>query len=177
MAILKVHRMGHPVLRQPAREIPPDQIRTDALQRLIDDMIETMQDDLGIGLAAPQVAQTLRLVVLGQPEAEASDPDAIPLTVLINPEWLGRSSEQATDWEGCLSVPGLRGAVPRSTSVEVRALDREGEGFELRASGFLARVLQHEIDHLDGILFLDRMEDMRHLAYLEEFHRYWNSAD
>jgi len=173
MAILKVSRMGHPVLRQRAREIQPGQISDPALQKLIDDMIETMADEDGIGLAAPQVFQSLRLVVLGVPGGDRDMPEALPLTVLINPRWLHCSEEKAEAWEGCLSLPGLRGVVPRSVSVTVEGLDRQGNRIELQAEDFFARVLQHEIDHLDGILYLDRMPDMRRLAFLEEFDRYW----
>jgi len=177
MAILKVSRMGHPVLRQPTREIPPEQIGNPTLQRLIDDMIETMGDYEGIGLAAPQVFQPLRLVVLGDSGADPEDPDAIPLTVLINPRWLERAAEQIAAWEGCLSLPGLRGLVPRSASVRLEGLDREGKRVELQARDLLARVLQHEIDHLDGVLFLDRMPDLRKLAFLEEYRRYWQPPE
>lgn len=177
MAILKVSRMGHPVLRQPAREIPPEQIGHPAVQRLIDDMIETMTDEQGIGLAAPQVFQPLRLVVLGDPQADPDDPDAIPLTVLVNPRWLARSDEQAEAWEGCLSIPGLRGVVSRSVTVSLEALDRQGQRVELDTRDLFARVLQHEIDHLDGVLYLDRMTDMRRLAFLEEFERYCQPSE
>lgn len=177
MAILKVSRMGHPVLRQPAREIPADRVDHPALQRLIDDMVETMADEQGIGLAAPQVFQSLRLVVLGDPQSDPEDPDAIPLTVLVNPRWLARSDEQAEAWEGCLSIPGLRGMVPRSVSVTLEALDRQGQRVELKAHDLFARVLQHEIDHLDGVLYLDRMTDMRRLAFNEEFERYWRPRE
>ena len=177
MSILKVSRMGHPVLRQLAQEIPPEKIEHPALQKLIDDMIETMIDEEGIGLAAPQVFQPLRLVVLGDPEADPQDEEEIPLTVLINPRWLEQSEEKAEAWEGCLSVPGMRGVVSRSTSVALEGLDREGERVELRAEEMFARVLQHEIDHLDGVLYLDRMTDMRRLAFMEEFQRYWQQPE
>jgi peptide deformylase len=177
MSILKVSRMGHPVLRQPTQEISPEQIKHPALQKLIDDMIETMIDEEGIGLAAPQVFQPLRLVIFGDPEPDPEDEEAIPLTVLINPHWLEQSEEKAEAWEGCLSVPGMRGVVPRSTSVTLEALDREGECVELHAEDMFARVLQHEIDHLDGVLYLDRMTDMRRLAFMEEFQRYWQHRE
>ncbi len=170
MAILKVSRMGHPVLRQKAASLTADQLRHPRTQQLIDDMVETMLDYEGIGLAAPQVFQPLRLAVLGVPEA---GPEEIPLTVVVNPDWLQRSAEQVDGFEGCLSIPELRGRVPRSARVGVRALDRQGRPFELQAGGLFARVLQHEIDHLDGILFLDRMKDLSTLAFLEEHRRYW----
>ena len=173
MAILRICRMGHPVLRQKALAVPPDRIQTSPLQQLIDDMIETMADYGGIGLAAPQVRQPLRLVVVGDPEPEEEAPESPLHRVFINPEWLGLASDVAEGWEGCLSLPGLRGVVPRSTSVHVRALDREGRCFDRRATNLEARALQHETDHLDGILFPDRMTDLRTLTFQEEYARYW----
>ena len=176
MSILKVSRMGHPVLRRQTQALSPEQIQHPRLQQLIDDMVETTEDYGGIGLAAPQVFQPVRLVVLGSRQVQEQTPDAIPLTVLINPEWLDHSEEQAQTWEGCLSLPGLRGVVPRATQVKVRALDRQGRPVEYQASGLFARVLQHEIDHLDGILFPDRMQDLGTLSFLEEYQRYWAAS-
>ena len=177
MAIRKVSRMGHPVLRQRAAEIPPTQMQSPPMQRLIDDMIETMIDYEGIGLAAPQVFEPLRLIVLGDPAADPQDEAAIPLTVLFNPQFTTLSPESLDGWEGCLSIPHLRGVVPRSAAVEVRGYDREGCAVELEAEGILARVLQHEIDHLDGVLFLDRMDDLQTLTFVEEYQRYWLDAE
>ena len=193
MAIRKVSRMGHPVLRQRAAEIPPAQMQSPPMQRLIDDMIETMIDYEGIGLAAPQVFEPLRLIVLGDPSAElrskpAADPQgsgersrtdeaAIPLTVLFNPQFTAQSSECLDAWEGCLSIPQLRGVVPRSAAVEVRGYDREGRAVKLEAEELFARVLQHEIDHLDGVLFPDRMADLQTLTFVEEYQRYWLDAE
>ena len=177
MAIRKVSRMGHPVLRQRAADIPPDQMQSPQMQCLIDDMIETMIDYEGIGLAAPQVFEPLRLIVLGNPDADPQDEAAIPLTVLFNPQFTSLSPERLDAWEGCLSIPQLRGVVPRSAAVEVRGYDREGQAVELEAEGLFARVLQHEIDHLDGVLFLDRMDDLQTLTFLEEYQRYWLDAE
>lgn len=173
MAIRKVSRMGHPVLRQRAAEIPAAQMQSPSMQRLIDDMIETMIDYEGIGLAAPQVFEPLRLIVLGTPQADPQDEAAIPLTVLFNPQYAARSPECLEGWEGCLSIPQLRGVVPRAAAVEVRGYDRKGSAMTLVAEGLFARVLQHEIDHLDGVLFPDRMADLQTLAFLEEYQRYW----
>ena len=147
------------------------------MQRLIDDMIETMIDYEGIGLAAPQVFEPLRLIVLGNPDPDPQDEAAIPLTVLFNPQFTTLSPERIDAWEGCLSIPQLRGVVPRSTTVEVRGYDREGSAVELGAEGIFARVLQHEIDHLDGVLFLDRMDDLQTLTFVEEYQRYWLDAE
>lgn len=172
--------MGHPVLRQRAAEISPAQIQCAQIQRLIDDMIETMIDYEGIGLAAPQVFEPLRLIVLGDPAADQSGPQdeaAIPLTVLFNPQFTALSPARLDGWEGCLSIPQLRGVVPRSAAVEVQGYDREGRAVEQAAEGLFARVLQHEIDHLDGVLFPDRMADLQTLTFLEEYQRYWLNAE
>lgn len=177
MAIRKVSQMGHPVLRQRAAEIPPAQMQSPQMQRLIDDMIETMIDYEGIGLAAPQVFEPLRLIVLGNPDADPQDEATIPLTVLFNPQFTARSPERLDAWEGCLSIPQLHGVVPRSAAVEVRGYNREGQAVELEAEGLFARVLQHEIDHLNGVLFLDRMDDLQTLTFVEEYQRYWLDAE
>ncbi len=165
--------MGHPVLRQCAAEIPPAQMQSTQMQRLIDDMIETMIDYEGIGLAAPQVFESWRLIVLGDPAADPQDESAIPLTVLFNPQFTARSPQHLDAWEGCLSIPQLRGVVPRAATVEVRGYDREGSAVELAAAGLFARILQHEMDHLDGVLFPDRMADLQTLTFLAEYQRYW----
>jgi peptide deformylase len=173
MSILKISRLGHPILRRVADELAPEALANADLQRLIDDMVATMVDEEGIGLAAPQVHASVRLVVLGDPEAEADDGDSLPLTVLANPVWRFRSTETDEAWEGCLSLPGLRGWVPRSLRVVVGGVDRTGRAIEITAQGYLARVLQHEIDHLDGILYPDRMADLTRLTFLDEYRRYW----
>lgn len=173
MSILKVARMGHPVLRTPAQPVEPSEIDTPAVQRLIDDMFETMREYRGIGLAAPQVHESLRLFVAG-----VDDPDSsMPPVVLINPvvEPIGAATEE--DWEGCLSIPDLRGRVPRATDIRVTAFDRFGIQVSMTASGFPARVIQHETDHLDGVLFLDRMDSFESLTFLQEYGRYWDKED
>jgi peptide deformylase len=175
MSVLRVTQMGHPVLRQQAEPVPPQQVDDPQFQRFIDDMLETMVDYEGIGLAAPQVFQPWRLIVLGIPTAPGEEPGPVPLTVLINPEWVFQSEEQVDSWEGCLSIPGIRGVVPRSQQVRVRGLGRDGAPLEIEAADLYARVLQHEIDHLDGILFLDRMPDLQTLTFLSEHERYWQN--
>ena len=180
MSILKVARMGHPVLRTPAPPLDPADIKSPKLQQFIDDMFETMNEYQGVGLAAPQVHESLRLFVAGfapgpdGEDDEEDEEDRVPVMVLINPEITPVGTELVEDWEGCLSIPDIRGKVPRSRQIVVRALDRRGKKIELRASGFTARVIQHETDHLNGILFFDRMKSFQSLTFLEEFGRYWS---
>jgi len=171
MSILKVARMGHPVLRRRARAVSSEEIATPAFQQIVDDLVETMREYSGVGLAAPQVHGDLRLFVaaLGAGEDE-EDGDAL---ILINPEIRPVGDDEVEDWEGCLSIPDLRGLVPRANAIQVRALGRDGRPMELRATGFSARVIQHETDHLDGVLFLDRMRSFESLCFLEEYQRYW----
>lgn len=169
MAILKIARMGHPVLRRRAEEVrDPTAPRIHALVR---DMIETMEDADGAGLAAPQVHVPLRVVIFHVPAegADESVESAEPaLTILINPEIEPLSARTELGWEGCLSVPGLVGAVPRHTEIRYSGLTPDGERIERIATGFHARVVQHECDHLDGILYPQRMDDMSLLLFRDE---------
>ncbi|HKA32054.1 MAG TPA: peptide deformylase [Candidatus Binatia bacterium] len=174
MSILKVARLGHPVLRAGARTLTAKEVASAEIQRLIEDMVDTMREYNGVGLAAVQVHEPLQIAVL----EVANNPrypekPAVPLSVLINPliEPLEQTSED--DWEGCLSVPDLRGLVPRYTKLRVRALSHEGRELDFVASGFHARVIQHEFDHLNGKVYLDRMPDLSTLAHLQEYIRYW----
>jgi peptide deformylase len=170
MSILKVARLGHPVLRARARPIEPAAIRSPEFQKLIDDMIETMHEYKGIGLAAPQVHEGVRLFVAGIGDRDED-------IVAINPEiaFVGDAAEE--DWEGCLSIPDVRGRVPRAREIVLRALDRRARRVEMSARGFSARVVQHETDHLDGVLFLDRMKSFETLTFLEEFGRFWSHEE
>jgi|TARA_Y100000031_G_C8102439_1_gene329345 peptide deformylase len=174
MAILKVARLGHPVLRKTADKVDIEKISFEEIQRLIDDMIETMLEHDGIGLAAPQVHQSLQISVI-ESDNNPRYPEApkIPLTILINPEFTYMSDETVEGWESCLSVEDLRGKVPRSKEVNVSAFNRAGEKIVLEASGFIAIVLQHEIDHLNGMVYLDRMKDFQTLSHMKEFEKYW----
>jgi peptide deformylase len=174
MSILKVARMGHPVLRQRARLLSKPDLRDRMVQKLIDDMIETMHEYNGVGLAAPQVHEDLRVFV-GLLE-ETTDDDSEPIA-LINPEITPLTAEQADGREGCLSIPEIYGMVPRYVDIAVRALDRTGAPIELHLQGFPARVAQHETDHLDGILFLDRMTSMQSLSYSSEYSRFHDKDD
>lgn len=165
--------MGHPVLRERARPLDPSEIATTRIQRLIDDMFETMEDSQGIGLAGPQVHEKIRLFVAGVDDEEGT----MPPVVIINPEVTPIGSDVEEDWEGCLSIPDIRGRVPRALDVRIRALDRHGRSISMTANGFPARVIQHETDHLDGVLFFDRMSSFDSLTFLDEYSRYWSKSD
>ncbi len=169
MSILKVARIGHPVVRARAADVPVGELAGADTQRLIDDMIETMHEYDGVGLAAPQVHFGLRLAVIEVSEEDERAQGGVPLTVLLNPVVRPLAEKTADGWEGCLSIPGLRGKVPRFRRLELRALDRFGKPYRLEASGFFARVIQHECDHLDGCVYLDRMKDARTLSFIEEW--------
>ena len=174
MAVLKVAHLGHPILRQQAEPVSPEAVPAPDIQRLIDDMFETMADHDGAGLAAPQVHVSRRIVIYGvEANPRYPDAEAVPTTVLINPKLTPLGQEQEEDWEGCLSVPNLRGKVSRFTRVRVEAWGRDGKRLRFSADGFHARVVQHECDHLDGKVYLDRMRSMETLSFLPEYHRYW----
>jgi peptide deformylase len=178
MSILKVARMGHPVLRAPARMLERREIAQPSIQKLIDDMIETMHEYHGIGLAAPQVHACLHLFVAAidpAREDDAEEPEVEPI-VLINPVVTPVGSAVVEDWEGCLSIPDVRGLVPRSREITVTAMDRTGSRVETHARELPARVIQHETDHLNGVLFLDRMRSFDSLTFLDEYARYWRKS-
>lgn len=172
MAILKIARMGHPVLLQ--RCAPVEDPGAPEIRRLVADMMETMEDAPGVGLAAPQVHVPLRLFVFRIPGERAS-PDAedarVPNSVLINPTLELIGEERVLGWEGCLSIPGLRAAVPRATRVRYRGVDCDGNAVEREVTGFHARVVQHEYDHLDGVLYTMRLTDFGLFGFNEELAR------
>lgn len=176
MSLLKISRMGHPILRKKMKAVAPSSIATPAFQKLIDDMALTMLENDGAGLAAPQVHEDCRLFVArvfnDREDDENAEPAEPEILALVNPEIVPASRQIEEDWEGCLSIPDLRGLVPRYRDIRVKAYDRNGERIDLQASGFMARVIQHETDHLDGILFLDRMKSMQSLSFIEEFAKY-----
>ncbi len=174
MAILKVCHLGHPVLRRVAEPVPPESIARPAFQQFIDDMIETMREYDGVGLAAPQVHVSQQVAIL-EVEKHPRYPDApsVPLTVLINPRLTVLSEETLDGWEGCLSIPDLRGVVPRYRELRVEALDRDGKPMDFSAKDFHARVVQHEYDHLQGKVYADRMPSLETLTHLAEWQRYW----
>ena len=162
MALLEIVRLGHPALRSQTSPVELSALSDPALQQVIDDMVETMHAAHGVGLAAPQVGLGLQLFVY---QAESS---GIPLRVVVNPLVTPLAGEPLFDWEGCLSIPDLRGLVPRHPAVKLAARDRHGEPFELVAEDFEARIIQHELDHLHGVIFLDRMRALQSLAYAQE---------
>ncbi len=163
---MKIARMGHPVLMGVAE--PVDDPASPEIARLINDMVDTMADAPGIGLAAPQVHVAKRVVIYMVPEARTDDGEGHPLTVLINPEITFLDDSLEVGVEGCLSLPGMAGPVARPTRIRVQALDHQGQELDYEAEGFHARVIQHECDHLDGILYPMRMSDLGELGYVEE---------
>ena len=180
MAVLKVAKLGNPILREISKQIDLKELadQQGELQGFIDDMIDTMREEDGVGLAAPQVNRSQQIVVLEYENNERyPDESSIPVTVLVNPVLSDYGEEKVLGWESCLSLVDFRGLVPRSTSVTLKAYDRDGDRIEKRATGFEAVVLQHEIDHLNGKVFLDRMEDLTKLAYQEEFEEFWLKKD
>jgi peptide deformylase len=174
MAIRRIIKMGHPLLREVARPLPAEEIGSEAINALIADMVDTLHDYGGVGLAAPQVAEPVRLAIIeipGGPTRYGEMP-AMPLSVFINPVIEVVDQAAAGFWEGCLSVPGLRGYVERPQHVRVSYMTETGEQKQLELQGFPATVFQHEFDHLDGKLFVDRVADTRLLAFDQEFERY-----
>lgn len=173
MALLKIARMGNPVLKTVA--VAVEDPKAPEVAQLVADMVETMHDADGTGLAAPQIHVSKRVVVFyvdeGRDSREGGDGDGVPLTVLINPEIEPISDETETGWEGCLSIPGMMGEVARFTHIRYSAYDLDGNRFEREAQGFHARVVQHECDHLDGILYPLRVEDMRRFGFTDELVR------
>jgi peptide deformylase len=174
VSVREILEIGHPVLREPALKVTPEELRSDAIQGLIDDMIETVRAANGAGLAANQVGATVRIAVVevrpGNPRYPYKPP--IPLTVLVNPVIEPLDDEVAEINEGCLSVPNLRGEVPRWVNVSVRYTDREGVEHEEVRRGLTAGTFQHELDHLDGVLFVDRVIDPETLTTWEQFERF-----
>lgn len=162
-------RLGHPVLRQKAQEVAPERFGTRRLRELAQDLVRTMHAASGVGLAAPQIAVSWRVFAYYVP---ADYGEEVAPRVLVNPVLTPLEETMEVDWEGCLSLPGLRGLVPRYRHVAVQAQNIEGEAVRFTAEGFHARVLQHEADHLDGVVFLDRMPDLSSLCFEEEWQHY-----
>jgi peptide deformylase len=165
--------MGHPVLLRVAESLTKERLATPEIQTLIDDMIETMRDERGVGLAAPQVHESLRLFVM---DPNAGEEESEP-RVVVNPVLSFPNEERISLWEGCLSIPGIRGETERFADVEVRAWDRHGKPWQASFQDFAAAVVQHETDHLDGLFFFTRMPDPNRIAFEEEFSRYVRDAE
>ena len=175
MAVREIIRMGHPTLRRRARPLTAQEIQSADTRRLVTDMIDTLRASGGIGLAAPQIDESVRLAVIEIPGGRTryGDIPAMPLSVFVNPEVEAvEDAERRGYWEGCLSVPGLRGFVTRPQHIRLRALNLDGEPLTLELQGFLATVFQHELDHLDGRLYIDLIEDPAQLVFEEEYERY-----
>ena len=167
MPVRDVLRMGHPVLRERAK--PVERFATPELRELVEDMKETMAAQDGAGLAAPQIGVSQRVVIFGvNKNPRYPDAEEVPFTVLVNPQIVLLTREVEDGWEGCLSVPGMRGLVPRYRKLRYTGFDAEGQRIERIAEGFHARVVQHECDHLDGILYPQRMTDMSKFGFIEE---------
>src|SRR5262245_20024534 len=163
MAVRKIIRMGHPTLRRKARELTPKELASPEVKRLLVDMIDTLKDSGGIGLAAPQVDESIRLAIIDVPGGPSryGEIPSLPLTIFANPKVEVVDPASAGYWEGCLSVPGLRGFVERPQHVRVTYQDLKGKTQKVELKGFLATVFQHEFDHLDGVLYIDRITDAK----------------
>lgn len=173
MAIRKIATLGHPVLRQVAREVARDELASPEIQRFIDDLVETMHDANGAGLAANQVYEPIRICAIEvRNNPRYPYKPNIPLTVLVNPVLTPTTDETFLNNEGCLSVPNLRGEVQRRTGIRCQAWDRHGAPLDFEMRGLSAGTFQHEVDHLDGKLFVDRVEDTRSLSTWAEFERF-----
>jgi peptide deformylase len=170
MAVLKIARMGHPVLL--AKAVPVPDPCAPEVQKLLADMAETLADAGGVGLAAPQVHVSLRLFIYMVPAARAGGDEDTPLSAVINPVITPLDDAKVLGWEGCLSIPGLRAAVPRWKTIRLTGVDAAGERIDEVLTGFAARVVQHETDHLDGVLYPMRMDDFRYFGFNEETARY-----
>jgi len=177
MAQGSIVRLGHPALRAPAAPIGKQRLADSEFQALIDTMIESMLEAGGVGLAAPQFGINEQLFVYVAVDPDAEDQDEAEIKVLVNPALEPVSGELVYDWEGCLSVPELRGLVPRHPAVRVHAEDRHGQPLHYHAEGYEARIVQHEYDHLNGMIFLDRMRDLRSLSFREEWEEFMTSPD
>ncbi len=177
MSIRPIIRLGHPALRDPAKPVELERLVEPELQTLIDDLFETMHDAGGVGLAAVQIAVGLQLFVYAAVDPDAERTSSPELKVLVNPMVEPEAGELIYDWEGCLSIPDLRGLVPRHPAVRVYGFDRLGEPLKYRAEGYEARIVQHEFDHLNGVTFLDRMRDLRSLAFTDEWETYMTADD
>ncbi len=168
--ILQISQLGNPVLRRRSQFV--ENIQADRIQDLIDNLISTVQQANGVGIAAPQVAMGDRIfVVASRPNLRYPQAPHMEPTAMINPRIIASSTDTAKDWEGCLSIPGIRGLVPRSRSIEIEYTSRDGKLHQQELTDFVARIFQHEHDHLDGIIFLDRVESTQELMTEDEYQK------
>jgi peptide deformylase len=171
--IRPICRMGNPILRKKAERISKDYLLSDEFGQLLQDMQESMKHYGGIGIAAPQIGVDLQIALIDLSDMNRYGEEVhLPLTAFVNPEITFLTEEEQGFWEGCLSVPGLRGFVERPNKIKVTYMNHKGEEQEIIAEGFLATVLQHELDHLKGILYIDRIKDSRLISYQEEFEQF-----
>ncbi len=170
--IRKVTLLGHPVLRKVVRRLKADEVRAADVQRLVREMAVTMDEYDGVGLAGNQAGEDLAVFVMGLPKGTKRHPDGIELTVVFNPVIAPIGGETVDDWEGCLSVPDLRGMVTRHKKLELSGLGLDGKSFKRVYEDFPARVIQHETDHLNGLVYLDRMDGLKTLSYIGEMGRH-----
>jgi len=175
MSIRPVLTIGNPLLRLVARDVEPEEIHSPAFRALIEDMVETMHREQGIGIAAPQIGESVQAAIIEIDSESLRYPDQEPfgMRVFINPRVTVLDAEEQGFWEGCLSVPNLRGFVERPRRIRVDYLDMDGRSRAIEAEGFLATVFQHELDHLQGVLYVDRVRDMTKLATIEDYMRFW----
>lgn len=174
MSVLEVTKMGNPVLRKVCKPVKSSKISDKKFQKLIDGMVETMREEDGVGIAAPQVDVKKRIFIMEMQEnPRYPSKNSFSLVVAINPELKPIGKKKVNSWEGCLSIPGIRGCLKRYAKVELKALDRNGKPYTKKLKGFAAIVAQHELDHLNGTLFIDRMKSMETLAFQEEYEAYW----
>ena len=176
MSVREILRLGNPLLRQKARELSPEEIHSEQINVLVRDMLETLESVGGTGLAAPQIGISKRLVIISISADNKRYPHAVEtsLIVVINPKISVLNDNPQGYWEGCLSVPGMRGFVERPRKIQVDFFDLEGNGQSVQLKGFLATVFQHELDHLNGILYVDRLKDMERFCFEQEFHQYYD---
>jgi len=174
MSVLEVTKMGNPVLRKVCKSVKSSKIGTKKFQKFIDSMVETMRNEDGAGIAAPQVDVKKRIFVMEvQENPRYPNKNSFPLVVAINPELKPIGKKMVDSWEGCLSIPNIRGRLKRHAKVELKALDRHGKPYTKKLKGFAAVVAQHELDHLNGTLYIDRMESMESLTFQAEYEEYW----
>lgn len=175
MAVLEVIKMGNPLLRKVSEAVEPNEITSPGFQKFIVDLIETMRAESGAGIAAIQVGVLKRVFAMEMKKNDRyPDKGSFSLTTVINPEIEPLSSEEVEGWEGCLSIPGIRGRLKRYKKIKLSGFDTNGEKFKTVLDDFSAIVAQHELDHLNGILLIDRMPNMETLTFQEEYDKYWN---